>query len=245
MENERSILITGANGGIGSATARLLQAHGFRLILAGRNEGALHRLGSELASPVINTDVTSETSVIAMFNSIGPIHGIVHAVGSMLLKPAHSTSLDEFRYTVEVNLISAFLMIKHGVRAMTGTGGAMVFFSTVATGIGLPNHEAISAAKAGIDGLVLSAAATYAAKGIRINAVAPSLTDTPLASRLTNNEASLKASIAMHPLGRIGTPSDIASAAAWLVDPAQGWVTGQIIRVDGGLSTLRTRQPAT
>jgi NAD(P)-dependent dehydrogenase (short-subunit alcohol dehydrogenase family) len=98
-----------------------------------------------------------------------------------------------------------------------------------------------AAAKAGIDGLVFSAAATCAAKNIRVNAIAPGPTDTPLAARFTGNEAALKASIAMHPLGRIGTPLDIATAAAWLVDPAASWITGQIIRIDGGLSSVRPR----
>jgi hypothetical protein len=148
---------------------------------------------------------------------------------------------EEFKETIDLNLTSAFLLLKYAVKPMFATGGAFVFFSTVATGIGLANHEAIASAKAGIDGLVISGAASYASKGIRVNAVAPGLTETPLASRITSNEAALKASIAMHPLGRIGTASDIASAAAWLVDPRNNWITGQILRVDGGLSTDRQR----
>jgi len=241
MNNQSSVIVTGASGGIGSVTARLLFDRGFRLVLAGRNESTLAALGEELGSPWFNVDVTRENDVATLFANAGPVYGVVHAVGSMLLKPAHITSLDEFRTTLETNLISAFLMVKHGAKAMMATGGSMVFFSTVATGIGLSNHEAIAAAKAGVDGLVISAAATYAPKGIRVNAVAPGLTDTPLASRITGNETSLKASIGMHPLGRIGTASDIASATAWLIDPAQSWVTGQVLRIDGGLSTIRSR----
>jgi NAD(P)-dependent dehydrogenase (short-subunit alcohol dehydrogenase family) len=241
MNSDSSILILGANGGIGSATARLLHARGHRLVLAGRNTSAVQALADELGTAAITADATREEDVAALFAAAGPVHGIVHAVGSMLLKPAHLTSLDEFRTTLETNLVSAFLIARYGAKAMMSTGGSMVFFSTVATGIGLANHEAIAAAKAGIDGLVISAAATYAAKNIRVNAVAPGLTDTPLASRITGNEAALKASIALHPLGRIGTPDDIAAAAAWLVDPATAWVTGQIVRVDGGLSTVRSR----
>ena len=241
MNEPSSILITGATGGIGSATARRLHDQGFKLVLSGRNEQALTALGEELHAPWVVADVTREDEVASLFASAGPIRGVVHAVGSMLLKPAHITTIEEFRATLDTNLISAFLIVKHGAKAMMATGGSMVLFSTVATGIGLANHEAIASAKAGIDGLVISAAATYAPKGIRVNAVAPGLTDTPLASRITGNEASLKASIAMHPLGRIGAAQDIASAAAWLVDPAQSWVTGQILRIDGGLSTVRSR----
>lgn len=241
MNNSSPILITGASGGIGSATARLLHERGFRLVLAGRNEVALQAIGEELNVPWFTADLTREDDVTALFSSAGPVQGIVHAVGSMLLKPAHITTVEEFRATLDTNLVSAFLMVKHGAKAMMATGGSMVFFSTVATGIGLANHEAIASAKAGVDGLVISAAATYAPKGIRVNAVAPGLTDTPLAARITGNEAALKVSIAMHPLGRIGNARDVASAAAWLIDPAQGWVTGQILRVDGGLSTVRSR----
>lgn len=244
MENH-VILITGATGGIGSATARLLRREGFTLALSARNTDKLNALASELDSPVFPADVTSPEQVESLventIQTCGRLDGIVHAVGSMMLKPAHLTSVEEFKATLDINLVSAFLMLKYGVKHMMAGGGSFVFFSTVATGIGLANHEAIAAAKAGIDGLVISAAATYASKGIRVNAVAPGLTDTPLAARITGNEASLKASIAMHPLGRIGTADDIASAAAWLIDPGHNWITGQILRVDGGLSTVRSR----
>jgi len=243
--NDQAVLITGASGGIGSATARLLHSQGFKLILSGRNSEKLQSLASELGAACFTADVTQPDQVESLFQQAaeahGRIDGVVHSVGSMLLKPAHLTSVEEFQSTIATNLTSAFLMVKYGAKMMMSTGGSMVFFSTVATGIGLANHEAIAAAKAGIDGLVISAAATYASKGIRVNAVAPGLTRTPLAERITSNEAALKASIAMHPLGRIGEASDVASAAAWLVNPANSWVTGQIIRVDGGLSTVRSR----
>jgi NAD(P)-dependent dehydrogenase (short-subunit alcohol dehydrogenase family) len=105
----------------------------------------------------------------------------------------------------------------------------------------LANHEAIAAAKAGVIGLTLSAAATYAARGIRVNCVAPGLVRTPMTARLTSNEATLKASTAMHPLGRIGEPSNIASAIQWLLDAEQSWVTGQVLGLDGGLASVRPR----
>lgn len=102
-------------------------------------------------------------------------------------------------------------------------------------------HEAIAAAKAGIIGLTLSAAATYAERGIRVNCVAPGLVQTALTARLTANEASKKASVAMHPLGRLGEPAEVAGAIAWLLDSKQNWITGQVIGIDGGLATLRAR----
>ncbi|HMP96542.1 MAG TPA: SDR family oxidoreductase [Kiritimatiellia bacterium] len=240
-----AVLVTGASGGIGAASARALHRHGTRVILSGRSEQALAALAEELETTYFVSDVTVPTEVEQLIASSQSVHGrldgIVHAVGSMLLKPAHITSPEEFITTINVNLVSAFLVLKYGVKPMMSTGGSMVFFSTVATGIGLANHEAIAAAKAGIEGMVRSAAASYASKGIRVNAVAPGLTRTPLAEKITSNEASLKASIALHPLGRIGEASDIASAVAWLMNPANTWITGQIIRVDGGLSTVRAR----
>ena len=113
--------------------------------------------------------------------------------------------------------------------------------SSVAARIGLANHEAIAAAKAGIIGLTLAAAASYAERGIRVNCVAPGLVRTPLTARLTATEAALKVSAAMHPLGRIGEPGDVAAAIAWLLDPQQSWITGQVLGIDGGLATIQAR----
>jgi 3-oxoacyl-[acyl-carrier protein] reductase len=115
----------------------------------------------------------------------------------------------------------------------------VVLVSSAAARLGLANHEAIAAAKAGVHGLVLSAAASYAGRGIRVNAVAPGLVRTPLTAGLTENDASLKAATALHALGRIGEPDDVASAIEWLLE--QTWVTGQVLGVDGGLATVRSR----
>ncbi len=116
--------------------------------------------------------------------------------------------------------------------------------SSAAARVGLANHEAIAAAKAGIEGLVRSAAATYGPAGLRVNAVAPGLTRTPLTERITSNDAAAEASRAMHVLGRLGEPQDVASAIAWLLDPDQSWVTGQVIGVDGGLGAVRAQPRA-
>jgi NAD(P)-dependent dehydrogenase (short-subunit alcohol dehydrogenase family) len=124
---------------------------------------------------------------------------------------------------------------------MMTDGGSIVLVSSAAGRTGLSNHEAIAAAKAGIIGLTQSAAASYAARGIRVNCVVPGLVRTPLTARITGNETALKGSVAMHALGRVGEASDIASAIRWLLDPAQSWVTGQVLGVDGGLATVRSR----
>jgi len=124
---------------------------------------------------------------------------------------------------------------------MTRTGGTVVLTSSASARLGLANHEAIAAAKAGVIGLMLSAAASYAGRRIRVNAVAPGLVRTALTEALTGAETTLQASAALHPLGRIGEPDEVASAIAWLLDPAQAWVTGQVFGIDGGLATVRSR----
>lgn len=120
-------------------------------------------------------------------------------------------------------------------------GGSVVVLSTAASLIGVPNHEAIAAAKGGINSLVLSAAATYAHRNLRFNAVAPGLVATSATEKITHNSTALAASIANHPLVRIGKPDEIANLITWLVDPNNSWITAQVIAVDGGLSSLRNR----
>lgn len=131
--------------------------------------------------------------------------------------------------------------MRAGAKALWSTGGSIVLCATAAARIGLPNHEAIAAAKGGVMGLMLSAAASYAPRNIRVNCVAPGLVNTPLSTRITSNEAAMKASSAMHALGRIGRADDVASGIAWLLDPENNWVTGQTLGIDGGLGTVRGR----
>lgn len=172
---------------------------------------------------------------------LGGLTGITNCVGSILLKPAHLTSTSDWAATLATNLTSAFGCVRAAGRLMKADGGSVVLVSSAAARIGLPNHEAIAAAKAGIIGLVLSAAATYARQKIRFNAVAPGLTRTPLAAGLVASELAEKASVAMHPLGRLGEPEDVARAIAWLLDPQQSWVTAQVIGIDGGLADVKGR----
>jgi NAD(P)-dependent dehydrogenase (short-subunit alcohol dehydrogenase family) len=174
----------------------------------------------------------------------GRVDGVVNCIGSLLLKPAHLTSEAEWETTLSVNLTSAFYAVKAAVGAMMKSGGSIVLISSAAARVGLPNHEAIAAAKAGIEGLVLSAASSYAARNIRVNGVAPGLIRTPMTEKILSNPASEKASVAMHPLRRVGEPTDVASLAEWLLDPANSWATGQVFGIDGGLSTVRTRARA-
>jgi NAD(P)-dependent dehydrogenase (short-subunit alcohol dehydrogenase family) len=239
------VLILGGGGGIGSAVARLVVARGGRVFLAGRDTTRLQAVASELGMPWGTVEATDPDAIDAVADAaaadLGGLTGITNCVGSILLKPAHLTSTSDWAATLATNLTSAFGCVRAAGRLMKADGGSVVLVSSAAARIGLPNHEAIAAAKAGIIGLVLSAAATYARQKIRFNAVAPGLTRTPLAAGLVASELAEKASVAMHPLGRLGEPEDVARAIAWLLDPQQSWVTAQVIGIDGGLADVKGR----
>ncbi len=243
LDTAGAFVILGASGGIGRGIASALAADGAKLVLAGRSLDKLYPLADELGATAHEVDASSFAEVEALLTESrerhGRVAGVVNAVGSILLKPAHLTSEAELAETLRLNLQTAFAAVRAAARTMT-EGGSVLLFSSSAAEVGLPHHEAIGAAKGAVAGLVRSAAATYAPRRLRVNAIAPGLVDTPLAARITGNPKSLEASIAMHPVGRIGTVDDIVAPARWLLDPASEWVTGQVIAVDGGMSRIRT-----
>lgn len=239
------VLIVGATGGIGRALAEQLHAEGAGLVLAARGEDALRALADRLGGA--ETLVTDARDVEAFGAAVGRVAtgetgegltGIALCVGAILLKPAHRTSSDEWHEVLGRNLTTAFAVTRAAGLHLE-RGGSVVLVSSAAARIGLQNHEAIAASKAGIEGLVRSAAATYARKGLRFNAVAPGLVRTPLAGALASDPKMAEASAKMHPLGRIGEPEDVARAMAFLLSPAQSWLTGQVLGVDGGLADLK------
>jgi len=237
-------IIFGATGGIGSALARRLSATGWRLALSARGREHLEALGNELKAHTEAADATDAKAVESAFSAacdkLGRLDGVVNCCGSLLLKPAHLTTDEEWSDTLNANLTTAFHVLRAAAsRMMRSGGGSIVLMASAVARRGMINHEAIAAAKAGVVGLAQSAAATYARYHIRVNCVAPGLTRTPLTELLTKNEVSLKASAALHPLGRIGEPDEVASAIRWFLDPQQSWVTGQVLAVDGGLSSVQ------
>lgn len=242
--NSKYFFIAGATGGIGSLLARRLKSSGARVFLAARDEGRLLQLCQELDAEGAVIDGASfksyEAAIEAAVKS-GNLDGAVCCTGSLILKSAHGTTQDEFDATIAANVTSAFGLTRSAAKAMMGNGGSIVLVSSAAAKIGLQNHEAIATAKAAIGGLCISSAATYARYKIRVNCVAPGLTETPMTSRLFASEPSRKASEAMHPLGRLGRPEDIVDSMLWLLSDASSWVTGQTICVDGGLGSLKTR----
>ncbi len=238
-----NIVVMGATGGIGSELARRWVARGGRVMLAARGEDRLQALSGELDMPSQPVDATDPASVAELFTAaadrLGQVHGAVNCVGSVLLKPAHLTKDEEWAETIALNLSSSFFMLRAAVKAFRNGPGSVVLLSTAAAMLGIANHEAIAAAKGGVIGLGRSAAASYAARGVRVNVVAPGLVETPLTESVTSRESSRNASLAMHALGRLGTPADVAAAIEFFLDPSHDWITGQVLGVDGGLAATK------
>lgn len=247
MDHERdTILITGATGAIGSALARRLAGGGYRLALCGRDIDRLQHFRASLPDDTVvyAVDVTDhvavETMMLQLTERFGPIAGLAHCVGSVLLRPLHLTTLSDWERQIALNLNSAFHVLKAFVaQALKASRpGAAVLTSSLVAQAGFPNHEAVAAAKAGVAALAMTAAATYADKGIRVNAVMPGLTRSSLSARLTGTPEAEARSAALNPMGRIGEPEDIANAIRFLLSDEAGWITGQCLTVDGGQAKL-------
>ncbi len=233
--------IFGASGGIGSALSKLLSTSTDKVYLIGRNQKKLQELSQLLSQPFIVADAINEESVGLAFqtivNSEGRLDGVASLVGSVFLKPILQTTMKEFSEVITLNVMSSFCILKHALDSMQS--GSIVLTSSTASLIGIRNHEAIAAAKGAINGLIISAAASYAYKKIRVNGIAPGLTRTQQTSYITDNKPSLDASTKLHPLGRIAEPNEIASLIAWLLSDESSFMTGNVIPIDGGLSRLK------
>lgn len=234
-------IIIGASGGIGSQLTEYLQGKGHKVLLAKHDNPINTDNTVQSLTHISSVEATNFDSVTDLFNhgieKLGDIHGVVNLAGSILLKPAHRTSNGEYEHTLNQNLKTAFSVVRAAGQALKDA--SVVLISSAAASVGFANHEAIAAAKAGIEGLSRSAAATYSKKNLRFNVVAPSLIDTPLAAGITSSPLGLKASEKMHPLGRIGTPRDIVNMIGLLLDEENNWITGNVFHVDGGISNIK------
>ncbi|QBS13361.1 SDR family NAD(P)-dependent oxidoreductase [Legionella geestiana] len=225
-------LVIAAGSAIGQAVSTLLREQGDTVLTTARD--------SQKINPDFLLDATQFDAVSQVFRDAGELDGVVNCAGSLLLKSAHITSAEEFQAVIAASLTTSFATVRAAGQHMR-KGGSVVLISSAAALTGLANHEAIAAAKAGVIGLSQSAAATYAPMRLRVNVVAPGMVESPLTASILSNELAHTASKAMHALGRIGTPLDIARAVQFFLHPDNDWITGQVLAVDGGLSRVRPK----
>lgn len=238
-----SYLIVGGSSDIARIVAKKLLDTGAAVTCLARDTSRLEDLASSgvtvIQGDALDSNSISEAISTAADKGDGIIAGVSHLVGSIAIRPPHALSIDAFNEVISTNLSSAFLTLSLCGKSMLKMGGGrMVFTSSVAGSLGLVNHEAIAAAKGGVESMVRSAAATYAKRGIRVNAVAPGLTDTRLAATILRSDAIREASAQMIPLKRINEAEEIAATIFWLLTGAPDNLTGQIMHLDGGMSQI-------
>lgn len=232
--HNKNILIFGGIGGIGGALADLLTQRGNTVYVTTSN---LER-ASESALPgtqVLYADALNHESIQSAVRQAGTngLDGLAYCIGTINLKPMTRTTAEDLIRDFQVNTVGAFSAVKEAAAYLGKARGSVVLFSSIAAARGFSNHSAIATAKAGLEGLARTLAAELA-PNIRVNVIAPSLTDTPLAKSLTQNPKMREAIEAMHPLPRLGEAREIASAAAFLLSEESGWITGQTLHIDGG-----------
>lgn len=231
----KNILIIGASSGIGHALALSLQQQGATLFTAGR------RQPEGITSTHMHWDVT-QPALEALNQLPDTLHGLVYAPGTINLKPFQRLQPADYQADLQINVLGAISAIHATLTHLKKSKGAsIVLFSTVAAKLGMGLHSSVSVAKSAVEGLTKSLAAEFAPYNIRVNAVAPSLTDTPLAENqgLLGTPEKRESANKRHPLSRVGTPEDIAGMAAYLLGDQASWITGQIIGIDGGMGSLK------
>lgn len=224
---DKNIVIIGGNSGIGKAIAADISSKGANLFLYSRSGEGTTAL-----------DVSVDFETIPELPEI--IDGLVYCPGTINLKPFHRISISDFQKEMDINFFGAVRILQACLKGLKKSDSAsVVLFSTVAVQTGMGFHAGIASAKGAIEGLTRSLAAEWAPNKIRVNTIAPSLTDTPLASNLLSTPEKKESSDKRHPLGRVGTPQDIAKAASYLLSEDSSWMTGQILHLDGGMSSLK------
>jgi NAD(P)-dependent dehydrogenase (short-subunit alcohol dehydrogenase family) len=223
-------VIAGASSGIGLEIARQLLEAGHEVVTLSRKVSPYHSTHFEV-------DFTKDGTLPEIS---GPISGLAYCPGSINLKPFRGLKIADFQADFEVNVLGAVRLLQHCLAGLKQqSGSSVVLFSTVAVQTGMPFHASIASAKGAIEGLSRSLAAELA-PDVRVNCIAPSLTDTPLAQKLLQNEKQKEAAIARHPLKKVGTAQDIAAMALFLLSEKASWISGQVIGIDGGMSSLKT-----
>lgn len=225
----KRILVVGGSHGIGNTLLKKLQGEGHELINFSRTAPEIRGI-THYQVDVLKDDLPALD---------GALDGIAFCPGSINLKPFKALKMEHFQEDMEINFLSAVRVLQQYEKNLKASEKAsVVLFSTVAVGTGMPFHASIAAAKGAVEGLGRSLAAEWAPK-VRVNMIAPSLTDTPLAERLLRNERQRDAAVERHPLKSIGQTEDMAAMAGFLLSDQSNWMTGQVLHVDGGMSSVR------
>ena len=234
MMKNKNILVIGGNSGIGLALVTLLSPDN-NVYVASRSSERIDGLKVNYI-PFDATKDTIDTSLLPE-----TLDGFVYCPGSINLRPFKGLKIEAFTDDFEINVMGAIKSLKSvlGLLLASTKASSVVFYSTVAVQTGMPFHSSISASKGAIEGLTRSLAAEFAPK-IRVNAIAPSIVDTPLASKFLNNDVKMEKANERHPLGRIGNAKELADVTAFLLGDQSSWMTGRILQIDGGIGNLKT-----
>lgn len=228
----KTILVIGASSGIGKATAQALIDQGANVISASRSNPEISGLEHHSFDA---TDKNAELDFIPE-----QLDGLVYCPGTINLKPFNRISIEDFQSDLDINLLGAIRVLQASFKSLKKSDSAsVVLFSTVAAKLGMNFHSSIATAKAAVEGLGKSLAAEWSMHGIRVNMVAPSLTDTPLAEKLLSTDDRKESSNKRHPIGRYGEAKDLSEMVVFLLSEKASWVTGQTIGIDGGVGSLK------
>ncbi len=236
-------LVFGGRDGIGGAIAKRLRAKDHEVFVTGRDAGAIEAAAGEIDAKGLVCDVLRDGEIEAAVTATGDsLDGLVYAIGTINLRPFDKLTDDDFLNDFRINALGAAKAVQAALPALNAApnGSSVVLFSTVAVEQGFAAHASIAMAKGAVAGLTRTLAAEYAPQ-IRVNAIAPSLTDTPLGQTVAGNERVADAVAKMHPVPRLGQADDMAAMTELLLSSEGGWITGQVIGIDGGRSTLRVK----
>ena len=239
--SKNKIIIVGGSGSIGAALANELIKENYLIHLIGRDEGSLKEIANKISCEYSIADVLNIGELKSTLEKIdGNIYGIAYCVGTINLKPFKIAEEEEYIESFKINTLGAVTSIKTVLPHLTQNNGSVLLFSTIAVKQGFTNHAIISSSKGAIEGLTLALAAELA-PNIRVNCIAPSLTMSKMSKPIVSNEKIKKAIEMMHPIPRLGEGDDYSKIGCFLLSDNNKWMTGQILHIDGGRSTLRLK----